>query len=101
LEKHETLEGTLRLLVYKDAWGRDQGDKSPVNIWIARLLATEMANRVADWAHHIYGAYGYSSEYPIERYSRDARGLSFVYGTEELHKIFLGKTLMEIPLLPA
>ncbi|MFQ6065683.1 MAG: acyl-CoA dehydrogenase family protein [bacterium] len=92
---------TARLAVYRAAWGIDQKDKSPVNIWVARLLATEMANRVAGWAHRIYGTYGYSSEYPIERYSRDARGLSFVYGTQEFIKILLGKTLMGIPLFSA
>ena len=87
-----------RLLVLKAACGRDQGSKSPLDIWTARLFATDAANRAADLAHRVHGCYGYSCEYPIERYSRDARGLSFVFGTQEMLKLFLAKSLMGLPL---
>ncbi len=87
-----------RLLVQRAARGRDEGSKDPVNIWTARLFATDAANRVADLAHRVHGCYGYSCEYPIERYSRDARGLSFVFGTQEMLKIFMAKSLIGLPL---
>ena len=51
---------------------------------MAKLHATEAANRCADNATRIYGSYGFAMEYPIQRYYRDARFLLLGGGTSEL-----------------
>ena len=62
-----------RWLVYRAAWLRDGGRPYTREASIAKLVATEMAERVARDAIQIHGGYGYSSEYPVERIYHDAR----------------------------
>ena len=56
---------------------------------MAKLYASEMANRVTGQAIQIYGGYGYTREFPVERFYRDARVLTIYEGTSQIQKIVI------------
>jgi len=56
---------------------------------MAKLHASEMANRVAGQAVQIHGGYGYTREFPVERFYRDARVLTIYEGTSQIQKIVI------------
>ena len=62
---------------------------------MAKLFASEMVNRVAYLAGQIHGAYGYSREYPVERYYRDARVTTIYEGTSEIQRLVIARALLE------
>jgi len=80
-----------RNMLYKAAWFKEQ--KRPYNkeAAIAKMFATEMAERVCRNAIQIHGGYGYSSEYPVERIYRDARLMTIGEGTSEIHRIVIAR----------
>jgi butyryl-CoA dehydrogenase len=61
---------------------------------MAKVFATEMANAVAARAVAIFGGYGYSREYPVERYYRDARVTTIYEGTSEIQRIVISKNIL-------
>jgi alkylation response protein AidB-like acyl-CoA dehydrogenase len=73
-----------RLLVYRAAWLLDQGPPDMRLACVAKLFASEMANRVADSASRIFASYGFAMEYDVQRYFRDARFLLLGGGTSEI-----------------
>ena len=75
-----------RWLVYRAAWLKDQGRPFTREASIAKLFATEMAERTARNALQIHGGYGYSQEYPVERIYRDARLMTIGEGTSEMQR---------------
>ena len=83
-----------RLLVYKAAWLIDQGKANPALSSAAKLFASEAAVRVTYEALQIFGGYGYSKEYDIERYYRDARVGTIYEGTSEAQRIVIARSLM-------
>ena len=71
-----------RLLVYKAAWAKDQGRlNNGLDVAQAKYLAGEVANKCALYAMRILGAYGYSTEYSVARYFRDAPTYAMVEGS--------------------
>jgi alkylation response protein AidB-like acyl-CoA dehydrogenase len=72
---------------------------SPLPLYMAKLYATEMAIDVTHKALQVHGGSGYSRELPLERYYRDARGLTLHFTPSELLKGMLGKMLMGMPPL--
>lgn len=76
-----------RLLTFNAASMKDRGEKFTREASMAKLFASETANRCAYQAIQIYGGYGYSKEYPVERYYRDARVLTIYEGTSEVQRI--------------
>ena len=72
------------LLVYDTAARIERGERPMKESAMAKLFATEAANRCADEATRIYASYGFAMEYPIQRYYRDARFLLLGGGTSEL-----------------
>jgi butyryl-CoA dehydrogenase len=70
---------------------------SPLPLYMAKLYATEMAIEVANKALQVHGGTGYSRELPVERYYRDARGLTLHFTPSEALKGMLGKMLMGMP----
>ena len=80
-----------RWLIYRAAWLRDQGRPHTKEASIAKLVATEMAERVARDAIQIHGGYGYSSEYPVERIYRDARLMTIGEGTSEMQRMVIAR----------
>ena len=83
-----------RWLIYRAAWLRDQGRPHTQESSIAKLVATEMAERVARNAIQIHGGYGYSSEYPVERIYRDARLMTIGEGTSEMQRMVIARSLV-------
>jgi butyryl-CoA dehydrogenase len=75
---------TSHLLVYDTAARIEKGERPRRESAMAKLFATEAANRCADEATRIYASYGFAMEYPIQRYYRDARFLLLGGGTSEL-----------------
>jgi len=79
---------SVRLLVYRAAFLREKGVCTR-EISIAKYAAGEAVNKCADIAMKIYGSYGYSEEYPIARYYRDAKSYQIVEGTSNVQKIII------------
>jgi alkylation response protein AidB-like acyl-CoA dehydrogenase len=80
-----------RLLVFQAAWLKDQGKPFSKEASIAKLFSTEMGETVCRNAIQILGSYGYSSEYPVERYYRDARLMTIGEGTSEIQRMVIAK----------
>jgi len=76
-----------RLLVYKAAWQKDQGQLNfGREVAMAKYLAGELAAKASGFAMRILGAYGYSTEYPVARYFRDAPTYYMVEGSANICK---------------
>jgi butyryl-CoA dehydrogenase len=78
-----------RLLTFNAASMKDRGERFTREASMAKLFASETANRSAYQAIQIHGGYGYSKEYPVERYYRDARVLTIYEGTSEVQRIVI------------
>jgi len=76
-----------RLLILQAAALKNQGVRNTRETSLAKWVACDHAFRAADDAIQIHGAYGYSSEYPVERYMRNARGAVIYEGTREVHQL--------------
>ena len=85
---------TARLLVYYAAWLKSQGRSHSTEASMAKLNATEMAERVCRDAIQILGGYGYSSEYPVERIYRDARLMTIGEGTSEIQRMVIARNVL-------
>ena len=76
-----------RLLVYKAAWAKDQGRlDNGLDVAQAKYMAGEVANKCSNYAMRILGAYGYSTEYPVARFYRDAPTYYMVEGSSNICK---------------
>jgi glutaryl-CoA dehydrogenase (non-decarboxylating) len=78
---------TSKLLVMQAAWLKNEGKRNTRETSLAKWHATESAFRAAHLAIQVHGAYGYSSEYGIERYFRNARAPIIYEGTTQVHKM--------------
>jgi butyryl-CoA dehydrogenase len=78
-----------RLLAWKAAWLKDHGKRFTLEASQAKLFTSEMAQRVTNKALQIHGGYGYTKEYNVERYFRDARITEIYEGTSEVQKIVI------------
>jgi len=78
-----------QLLVYRAAWLKDQDLPNLYQTSLAKLAAGESAVHCANEAMKIVGSYGYSSEYPVERYLRDAKSFQVVEGTSNIQKLII------------
>ena len=86
---------TTRALLYSAASRRDTNPPGPiVDALKVKLYASEAAIDVTNKALQVYGGHGYCKDFPIERYYRDARGLTLHFKTTELLKVDIGKMLM-------
>ncbi|MDP4199222.1 MAG: acyl-CoA dehydrogenase family protein [Bacteroidota bacterium] len=86
-----------RLLVYRAAWLKDQGQPTKLETSIAKYFATEAAAKAASDAVLLHGARGYSNEYPVERYYRDIKGLQIYEGTSYIQKIVIAREVIGKP----
>ena len=82
-----------RGLVYRAAWQIERGQADMKLAAMAKLFATEMANKAADECTRIFGSYGFAMEYDAQRYFRDARFLLYGGGTSEILKNVIAKEL--------
>ena len=76
-----------RLLSYQVGWLKNQGQRCTREVSLAKWTNCQNAFRAADDAIQIHGAHGYSDEYPVERYFRNARGTLIYEGTQEIHQL--------------
>jgi glutaryl-CoA dehydrogenase (non-decarboxylating) len=84
-------EEAARLLLYRAAWMKDQGMRNTVDVSCAKYFSAEVANRAASTAVKIFGSYGFSTEYPVERFFRDAKSYQIVEGTSNIQKIIISR----------
>ena len=80
-----------RLLVYRAGHLKNKGVPSTRETSIAKLYASEIASRCADRAIQVHGGYGFSDEFPVERYYRDARVNRLYEGTTQIQKLIIGR----------
>lgn len=78
---------TSKLLVMQAAWLKNQGVRNTRETSLAKWHATEEAFKAANLAIQVHGSYGYSAEYGIERYFRNARAPIIYEGTTQIHKM--------------
>ncbi|MCC7510403.1 MAG: acyl-CoA dehydrogenase [Planctomycetes bacterium] len=83
-----------RLLMYRAAWLRDNGKPCTTESAMAKLFASEAANKAAKDAVQIFGGNGYSKEYNVERYFRDARITEIYEGTSQVQRIVIARNLL-------
>ncbi|MGB7947503.1 MAG: glutaryl-CoA dehydrogenase Acd [Candidatus Binatia bacterium] len=84
-------EEAARLLVYRAAWLADQGKPNNLETSIGKYTAAEAAAHATDAAMKILGAYGYSTEFPVERYYRDAKSYQIVEGSSNIQKMIIAQ----------
>ncbi|MFE5428593.1 MULTISPECIES: acyl-CoA dehydrogenase [Bacillaceae] len=82
-----------RLLVYRAAYLRSQGLNCGKEAAMAKLFASRTAVDVAIEAVQVFGGYGYTTEYPVERYFRDAKVTEIYEGTSEIQRMVISKNL--------
>ena len=83
-----------RLMVLRAAYLKEKGRRFTREASMAKLLATETANRVCYKALQILGGYGYSKEYPLERYARDCRVTTIYEGTSEIQRLVIAREIL-------
>jgi len=84
-----------RLLTYRAAWMRQRGEKVTRAAAMAKLFASEAANRIAYKAVQIFGGYGFTKDFPVERLFRDARVTTLYEGTSEIQRLVIARQLIQ------
>ena len=84
-----------RLLVYNSAWMIDRGDRNTKYAAIAKAFAADMAMRVTTDAVQVFGGYGYSNEYPVEKLMRDAKIYQIYEGTSQIQRLIIAKEIFD------
>lgn len=83
-----------RLLTLRAAHLRDLGQDNTMEVSMAKLFGAQMAQRVTDWAVQMHGGYGFSGDFDVERYYRDARILGLYEGTNEIQKLIIAERIL-------
>jgi butyryl-CoA dehydrogenase len=83
-----------RLILYRACASNDSGDNFCKEAAMAKLFCSEMAMRVTDKAVQIHGGYGYSKEYDVERYFRDAKVTEIYEGTSEIQRMIISREIL-------
>ncbi len=84
-----------RLLTYRAAWLKQEGRPHTAEGAKAKLFASEMARRQTAEAIQILGGYGYTKEFPVERFYRDAKITEIYEGTSEIQRLVIARDLLE------
>lgn len=95
-----TLLEAARLLCYRSLWLRDQGIGHTKESAMCKWFAPQVAVRIIHDSLLIHGHYGYSEEYPIEQYLRDAIGYELADGSAEIMKIIISRGILGREFLP-
>jgi acyl-CoA dehydrogenase len=83
-----------RLLTHKAAWQTDQGDLSSITSAYAKAYGADAAMRCTTDAVQIFGGYGYTKEYPVEKLMRDAKLLQIYEGTSQIQRVVIARNLL-------
>jgi alkylation response protein AidB-like acyl-CoA dehydrogenase len=82
-----------RLMVMRAAWNKDRGKSYTKEASMAKLFASEMAERAALEAVQIHGGYGYTKEYHVERFLRDVKLMTIGEGTSEIQRLIIAREI--------
>jgi len=93
-DMHTNIEAA-RLLVYKAAWDKDQGNNYDMSSAMAKVYASQVAMDVTIEAVQVHGGNGYVKEYHVERLMRDAKITQIYEGTSEIQKIIISRGLLK------
>jgi short/branched chain acyl-CoA dehydrogenase len=85
-----------RLMVYKAAWQKDQGENYFATSTFAKVFASETAERCADRGVQIHGGYGLMDEYPISRYWREVKFEEILEGTSEIQRLNIARRVLKL-----
>jgi acyl-CoA dehydrogenase len=83
-----------RLLTHKAAWQVDKGDLSSITSSYAKAFGADAAMRCTTDAVQIFGGYGYTKEYPVEKLMRDAKLLQIYEGTSQIQRVVIARNLL-------
>jgi len=83
-----------RLLVHRAAALRDAGESCLKEACMAKLFASEMAERVCSAALQVHGGYGYVADFPVERIYRDVRVSQIYEGTSDVQRMVISRELL-------
>ena len=83
-----------RLLMYRAAWMKDQGKKTTKESSMAKLFASEISVEVCEEAIQIHGGYGYTKDYPAEKYWRDSKLCTIGEGTSEIQRLIIAREIL-------
>ena len=84
-----------RLMMLSAAEMKDNGENYTLQASMAKLFASEMVNRITAKAVQIHGGYGFTKEYPVERFYRDARVFTIYEGTSEIQRIVISNQVLK------
>jgi len=85
-----------RSLVYRAAWLKDQGRDYGLAAAEAKLFASEVSSRVTNAAIQVHGGYGYVTDYPVERFMRDAKLTEIGEGTSQVQRLVIARKLLDL-----
>jgi alkylation response protein AidB-like acyl-CoA dehydrogenase len=83
-----------RLLMWRAAVAQDNGEKTTRESSIAKLYSSKAALKACDLAVQIHGGYGYTKEFPVERYLRDVKLATIGEGTSEIQKLVIAREVL-------
>jgi hypothetical protein len=94
LAHHRSQVEAARLLTYKSAWLKDQGQRMTLESAMAKLYSSEVAVRAAEDCVQMHGGYGFVKDYPAEKYFRDVKLLTIGEGTSEVQRLVIARQLL-------
>ncbi len=83
-----------RLMTYRAAYMKEQGQRTTLESSMAKLYASEIAMRVAEDCVQIHGGYGFVKDYPAEKYFRDVKLMTIGEGTSEIQRLVIARRLL-------
>src|SRR6187200_589026 len=84
-----------RLLMYRAAWMKDNGKRTTKESSMAKLFASEVSVHVCEEAIQVHGGYGYTKDYPPEKYWRDSKLCTIGEGTSEIQRIIIAREVLK------
>ncbi|HEX3186251.1 MAG TPA: acyl-CoA dehydrogenase [Pyrinomonadaceae bacterium] len=84
-----------RLLMYRAAWMKDAGKKTTKESSMAKLFASEISVNVCEEAIQVHGGYGYTKDYPPEKYWRDSKLCTIGEGTSEIQRLIIAREVLK------
>jgi alkylation response protein AidB-like acyl-CoA dehydrogenase len=88
-----------RALVYRSAWLKDQGRDYSLAAAQAKLFASEVSSRATNAAIQVHGGYGYVTDYPVERYLRDAKLTEIGEGTSQIQRLVIARRILGLRIV--
>jgi alkylation response protein AidB-like acyl-CoA dehydrogenase len=82
-------------LMFSAAAMKDRGEKYTLQASMAKLFASEMVNRITAQSLQMHGGYGFTKEYAVERYYRDARVFTIYEGTSEIQRVVISDNIFQ------